>query len=518
MAASVNETETKYEATADVVLPSLAAVPGVAESRGPQVQQLDAEYYDTEDLRLLRAGITLRRRRGGSDAGWHLKLPVGPEAPDSREEISLPLGQAGRRVPRELADLVRARTRSAPLVLVATITTTRQVTTLVGAGGDSLAELADDCVTALTAPDHQQAGQWREIEVELTGGGRDLLAAADKLLRRAGLQRSTRSAKLERVLSDQLERSARPRFLSPRELGSSSTAGDVVRAYLSAQVEALLAIDPKVRRAQPDSVHQMRVATRRLRSTLRSFGTVVNRADTEHLASELQWLSGVLGEARDAEVQAARLDQHVQQTDIEQLLGPVQARIQAYSAKTRAESLEAVAAALKSARYEALLDELDQLIADPPAGAEASLPAGKALPAAAFRSYRRTRRRMRRALLASTGREQESALHQARKGAKQTRYAAEAVSLVLGMEAARLARRMKKLQSVLGDHQDTVVGRQISRELGVAAHLAGESAFSYGLFYGRDACTGARLQHRAARAWEKASRARDRGWMTQRSA
>jgi CHAD domain-containing protein len=517
MAVSVNETETKYEATADVALPSLAALPGVKASREPREQQLEAEYYDTADLRLLRAGITLRRRRGGSDEGWHLKLPVGPEAPDSREEIRLPLGQAGRPVPGELADLVRARTRGSALVPVATIATLRQVTTLVGGRGESLAEVADDRVTALTAPDRQPAGQWREIEVELTGGGGELLRAADKLLRRAGLRRSARSAKLERVLSDRLERPTRPRPVSRGELNSSSTAGDVVLAYLCAQVEALLAVDSKVRRAQPDSVHQMRVATRRLRSTLRSFGTVVNRADTEHLGGELQWLGGVLGEARDAEVQAARLDQHVHQTETEQLLGPVQARIQAYSAKTRATSMAAVAAALKSARYEALLDELDQLIADPPAGTEASVRAGKALPAAAFRSYRKTRRRMRTALRASAGREQEAAMHQARKGAKQTRYAAEAVSPVLGMEAARLARRMKKLQSVLGDHQDAVVGRQISRKLGVAAHLAGESAFSYGLFYGRDACTGVRLRQRAAQVWKKASRKRERGWMTQRA-
>jgi CHAD domain-containing protein len=518
MAVSVNETETKYEATADAVVPSLAALPGVAASRGPQEQQLDAEYYDTQDLRLLRAGITLRRRRGGSDAGWHLKLPVGPVAPDSREEIRLQLGHTGHRVPHELADLVRARTRGAPLVRVATISTLRQATTLVGDRGESLAEVADDSVTAVTAPDHQPAAQWREIEVELTGGGRELLAAADKLLRREGLQRSARSAKLERVLSDRPRGLPHRGAVSPRKLTSSSTAGDVVRAYLSAQVEAVLAVDPKVRRAEPDSVHQMRVATRRLRSTLRSFGTVVSRADTEHLADELQWLGGVLGEARDAEVQAGRLDQHVQQTETEQLLGPVQARIQAYSDNTRAESLAAVAAALRSARYDALLDGLDQLIADAPAGDEASVPARQALPAAALRSYGKTRRRMRAALRASAGREQEAAFHRARKGAKQTRYAAEAVSPVLGRDANKLARRMKKLQSVLGDHQDTVVGRRIARKLGVAADQAGESAFSYGLFYGRDACKGAQLQERAAKAWKKASRAGNCGWMARRSA
>jgi CHAD domain-containing protein len=518
MAASVNETETKYEAAADVVLPSLATLPGVVASRGPQEQELEAEYYDTQDLRLLQAGITLRRRRGGSDAGWHLKLPVGPAAPDSREEIRLPLGQAGRRVPRELADLVRARTRGAPLVPVATITTIRQVTALIDDRGESLAEVADDRVTALMPPEHQPEAEWREIEVELTGGGRQLLTQADKVLRRAGLQRSARSAKLERVLSDRLERPARLRLIGARELSSSSTAGDVVRLYLSTQVAALLAVDPKVRRGEPDSVHQMRVASRRLRSTLRSFGTVVNRADTEHLADELQWLGGVLGAARDAEVQAARLDRHVQQTETEQLIGPVQARIQAYSAKATTKSMAAVAAALKSARYDSLLEELDQLITDPPAGDEASVPAGKVLPAAALRSYRKTRRRMRTALQAAAGSEQENAFHQARKGAKQARYAAEAVSPVLGSGATCLARRMKKVQSVLGDHQDTVVGRQITRKLGVAAHQAGESAFSYGLFYERDACTGARLQQRAVKVWKKASRARDREWMTKQSA
>lgn len=518
MAVSVNETETKYEATADAVLPRLEVLPGVAAIRGPQEQQLEAEYYDTEDLRLLRAGITLRRRRGGGDTGWHLKLPAGPAARFSREEIRLPLGGAGRRVPTELSDLVRARTRGEPLVPVATITTDRQVTTLLDERGESLAEVADDSVTAAAAADHRAADRWREIEVELTGGGSELLMAADKLLRRAGLPRSARSAKLERVLGDRLPQPVSPRPVSSRQLTSSSTAGDVVRAYLSAQVEALVSLDPMVRRAEPDAVHQMRVATRRLRSTLRSFGTVVSRADTEQLAAELQWLGGVLGEARDAEVQAARLEQHVQQTEAEQLLGPVQARIQAHFARTRAKALAAVSAALKSARYDALLGNLDQLIASLPAGDEAGSPAGQALAAAALRSYRKTRRRMRTALRAPAGLEREAAFHKARKGAKQTRYAAEAVTPALGSEAARLARRMKKLQSVLGDHQDAVVGRQISRELGVAAHRAGESAFSYGLFYGRDACEGARLQERAVKAWKKASRSGDHAWMTQRNA
>jgi CHAD domain-containing protein len=518
MAVSVNETETKYEAAPDAVLPSLEELPRVGEIRGPHEQRLEAEYYDTEDLRLLRAGITLRRRRGGSDAGWHLKLPAGPQAPDSRAEVRLPLGRAGRRVPRDLADLVRARTRGEPLVPVATITTVRQVTTLADAGGESLAEIGDDSVVAAAAGDDGPPVQWREIEVELTGGSGKLLAAADKLLRHAGLVRSGRSTKLERVLSSQLPPSTGSRSGRSRQLSSSSRSADVVQAYLSAQVEALVAADPKVRRAEPDAVHQMRVATRRLRSTLRSFGTVVSGPDTGELADELQWLGGVLGAARDAEVQAARLAQHVQETGDDQLIGPVQARIQAHSAAARAMSLAAVSTALKSPRYDALLGKLDQLVARLPRGDEANSPAGRVLPPAALRSYRKTRRRMRTALRAPAGREQDAAFHQARKGAKQTRYAAEAVSPVCGAGAARLARRMKKLQAVLGDHQDTVVGRKITRELGAAAHQAGESAFSYGLFYARDACEAARLQQRAAKAWKKAAQGRERGWMMRRSA
>jgi CHAD domain-containing protein len=507
MAVTVTETETKYEAGPETGLPRLDTLPNVTAVRGPDEQQLVAEYYDTADLRLLAAGITLRRRTGGGDAGWHLKLPA---APGSREEIRLPPGRAGR-VPAELADLVRARTRGAALVPVAAITTVRRVSTLVGPHGESLAEVADDSVRAVAFHDGADSGRataWREIEVELTGGKKALLAAADSLLRESGLQRSARSAKLERVLGE------RPREPSaPAEPTPSASASEAIGAYLRSQAEQLKSLDPKVRRAEPDSVHQMRVASRRLRSALGSFGAVVSRPQTAHLAAELRWLSGVLGAARDAEVQAERLGEQVRRSEAEELIGPVQTRVEEYGAGARAASMKAVFAALKSARYYALLDELDQLTADLPPGPAAGDSARQALPDAVSRSYRKMRRRMRVALKAPAGTPREAALHQARKAAKQARYAAEAVTPVLGRDAARFGKRMKKLQTVLGDHQDTVVARQLARRLGVAAQQAGESAFSYGQFYGRDACEGARLQAKAANAWQEASRKRYRRWL-----
>src|SRR2546430_5686195 len=111
MAQNANETEAKYDAPASVTPAGLDDLPQVAGTSGPDEEQLEAEYYDTGDLRLIRAGITLRRRRGGHDAGWHLKLPVGP---DTRREIRLPLGRAGGRVPPALAQQVRVHHPGAP--------------------------------------------------------------------------------------------------------------------------------------------------------------------------------------------------------------------------------------------------------------------------------------------------------------------------------------------------------------------------------------------------------------------
>lgn len=491
------ETEAKYEVDASTTLPDLTSIPGILGTRGPDQERLEAEYYDTADLRLLRSGITLRRREGGHDAGWHLKLPVGP---GSREEIRLPLGPRDGRVPAELADLVKARSRGEQLGPVAVMTTLRQVVTLVGDNGESLAEVTDDQVAATaTAIGAAGPARWREVEVELTGGDLELLAATDSVLRQAGLHRSGRSAKLERVLGG-------PFREPPAEPDEPPTAADVVTAYLHEHADKLLTLDPMVRRGEPDAVHTMRVATRRLRSTLRCFDTVASPADSQHVSSELKWFGAVLGHERDAEVQARRLQQHVRATDVDVLLGPVQARIQAHTARAAATSHTAVVAALNSQRYYTMLDALDALIAGPPAGPEASEPASTILPAAVRRSYRKTRRRMQAALGESRALARDEALHAARKAAKRARYAAEAAIPIGGKDAQRLARQMKKLQSVLGDHQDTVVGRQVARSLGVAAHLAGESAFTYGVFYERDACSARRLEVRAEKAWRRASK------------
>jgi CHAD domain-containing protein len=505
MATEILETERKYEALPGARLPDLGDLPEVAAVAGPEEQVLQAKYFDTDDLRLIRRGVTLRRRQGGSDPGWHLKLPVGG---GSRREIQLPLGRSARQVPAELAALVRASARGAALRPVAEIGTVRQRLVLLDQEGSSLAEVVADDVSASTMGDAAALSRWQEVEVELTGGGPRLLAAADKRLRHGGLRSAGRQAKLERALAGQLPPSDDRRPPSAR-----STAAEVVLAYAGTQVAAITSLDPLVRRDTPDSVHRMRVATRRLRSTLKSFGQVLRTKDLERLGDELKWLGDVLGTARDAEVLAGHVQAGLDRLPPELIMGPAQARVRVHFAPIKAEARAAVLEALDGERYLALLDGLDTLLTDPPLAAGAGRPAAEVLPAAVRRTRRRLRRRMRRALGSPAGPGRDTALHEARKAAKHARYAAEVASPAFGMRARRLAKRVKKVQSVLGDHHDGVVTRATVRELGVQAHLAGENAFTFGVLYEQDACRARDLEAQARRAWKRASRPAVGRWL-----
>ena len=199
------ETEQKYDADADFVLPDLSGLEGRVKSAGPRRYYLSATYFDTEELDLIRNRITLRRRVGGADEGWHLKLPV---RKDTRQEVRAPLGDGGsgsiEPVPARLAAQVEDITAGRPLRPIAILDTERTVVTLTGQAGEPLAEVADDRVTA-TRLDQLGADpvMWREVEVEsLTTGPEDpgLLQAAGLALRQAGARRSSSASKLSRLL------------------------------------------------------------------------------------------------------------------------------------------------------------------------------------------------------------------------------------------------------------------------------------------------------------------------------
>jgi CHAD domain-containing protein len=302
-----------------------------------------------------------------------------------------------------------------------------------------------------------------------------------------------------------------------RRFTKHSPAGEVVLAYLDAQAAKLSVLDLAVRRDKPDAVHQMRVTVRRLRSTLQSFTAIIPKAETEHLRAELKWLGGVLGGARDNEVLADHLHAGLKAVPAELVLGPAQARITKHFAPLEASSRKAVLDALDSARYRTLRADLGRLLDSPPLTSEAGQPAGKALPKAVGKAYRRTRKRMRRAGHVPAGQAHDTALHEARKAAKRVRYAAETARPGLGKKAGekdrRLAKRMKDVQSTLGSHQDAVIARATARDIGVEAHQAGENAFSFGLLHERAHRQAIACEHQARRAWRRASSRRYRGWL-----
>jgi CHAD domain-containing protein len=502
---TATETEIKYEAAAGVTLPSFTDLPQVARAEMTAQEQLDADYFDTEDLRLISAGITLRRRQGGHDAGWHLKLPVGKH---TRREIRLPLGRSKHRVPEQLARLVRVHTRGKELKPVARISTARSRQLLLDSDGGQLAEVASDDVTARALGPEERVSRWNEVEVELTGGGKDVLDAADRLLQSGGLSRSGQSAKLARALD--LPPPARPRT---QQVKADGPAGEVLLSYLQAQVSAIKAYDPMVRGDEPDAVHQMRVATRRVRSTLQTFGGFFSEQEADQLIADLRWLGGELGAARDAEVLGAHVAASLSELPAEQIVGPVPERVRGHFANVGASAQAGVLEVLDSPRYFALLDDLDALVARPLPAGQATRPASKVLPPAVLRTYKRTKRRMKHGLSLPPGEPGDVALHEARKAAKRARYAGEAVASAFGAPASRFSKQMKKLQSVLGGHQDVVIAREQVREIGMNADQAGESAFTYGILFEREDHEARRLRLQARQVWRSASRPRVRGWL-----
>jgi inorganic triphosphatase YgiF len=292
------EVEDKYAVSEDAALPSLESLPGVYAVSAPVEHDLEATYFDTSDLRLAAAGITLRRRTGGDDAGWHLKLP----AFGARDEMQLPLDEGTTAVPSQFRDTLQGVVRHAPLNSVATVRTRRTMQRLLDGDGRVLAEVADDRVSG-TDQDTGVATAWREWEVELVKGDDTLLEAAADLLRGVGATPSRAPSKLVRTLDRRIPHRGGATPAQHR----TAPAGRIVHGRLADQVTQLRRLDPLVRRDVPDAVHKSRVAIRRLRSALATFRPLLNRGVTDPLRDELKWLGGVLGDARDAEVMHERL-------------------------------------------------------------------------------------------------------------------------------------------------------------------------------------------------------------------
>ena len=390
----VLEVELKYDLNAGASVPDLTTLDVVHSVSGPVVEHLDATYYDTEALDLASNKITLRRRAGGHDEGWHLKRPA-PANSNGRRELHAPLDSVtdastetqtdhfAAVVPQALADQVGVHVRGRRLIPIATIATVRHITELRDEDDNVLAVLCDDNVTAQSLLPGGHAQSWNEWELELVNGNEKLLKKADKLLRANGARTASSASKLARTIGPTPTGKA-------HTIGKKPSALELVISELAEHRDHLIAQDPLVRENAPDAVHQMRVATRRARSVLQSFPHVLSADTAEHLGGELKHLAAVLGEARDAEVQLER-NEHL--LEGEKASESIVTALIDDQRETHRIALELAIDFLRSKRYFQLLEELDRTIAEPEAGQDAELIAADALDHAVKRSAKRASRR-----------------------------------------------------------------------------------------------------------------------------
>ncbi|MEV4538359.1 CYTH and CHAD domain-containing protein [Asanoa sp. NPDC049518] len=472
---------------------------------------LTATYYDTPDLRLARAGVSLRHRKGDS-APWTVKLPAA--VPGLRHEVSRK-GRAGN-PPAELLALVTAWSRGAALAPAAKIQTVRHAYDLTDTDGTVLAEVADDAVTVFDGKAVRMA--FREIEVERKGGDRALLDFVAAALLDAGAVEGEFTPKHVRALG--AAAALPPDLTPPGDLPEQPSAADVVVAAVRSGVGRILAHDPLVRLGQPledgdTAVHQMRVGCRRLRSDLRTFAALLDREWVGRIRDELRWIAGVLGEARDAEVLRERL-QHTANADP---LCPVDPAAvakfdEALDARQR-QALANVDEALRGARYHALLELLVDAAREPRVAPTAAQPALRLLPRMVAKPWRR---------LAYGAKGVDGAAdldplaaderwHAVRINGKRARYAVDAVASVIGGPAAKLAKALGKVQNLLGEHQDAAVAADTWVALAAGSPGDTDLAVIAGRLYERERASIRAVRAAFPEAWAVAAEPTRTRWL-----
>jgi len=467
------EPEMTYDAAAGWVLPDLRDLVPV----GGRVEQLtvqwDSVYFDTEQHDLLAHGVTLRCHTGRIDAGWQLTVPDG----DGRKTIRVDPTGSPTTVPKDLAAQVAGVRRGRPLRHIVTVHTDRAAHRLITADNRVAVEVADDRVEAV-APGRRAATltSWRQVQVAPgPAGDRDLCTAVGSRLARSGATPSAGPDTVARALGVTTVASA--------AVPAGRTAGSVIGRYLAEQDDALIAGDLTLRRGL-GGIHPTRVATRRLRSTLRVYAEFVDTQRARAFDADLAWYAGLLGQVRDREVQRARFAAAVAALPAEQVLGPVAARIEQDLLTEQLRHQKTLDRAMTGKRYFALLAESRRWVTDPPFTPMAAKKPAKLR--AAVRDANRAVTKHLTAGLAEGGGDAE--LHRARKAGKRARYAAELARPVLGKKnATKSARRYQELQDILGEHQDAIVAADLLRR--IAAGTAGhpdENGFTYGLLYARE--------------------------------
>ena len=489
------ERELKLAATPDFHMPSIYGLVGPIVRQAPP-ERNETTYYDTPDLRLARWGASLRHRPG---EGWTVKLPAERDAPFLvRPEIVF--DGNGDTPPPAAVELVRGFIRGGALQPSVHMTTIRRRTEMHDAGGRLIAGVVDDAVSVPNGAG--PAAAFRELEVEIGEEMTpDLLDALVERLRQAGAGSPDQTAKYIRALAPAAPLTPE---ISVADLGADATAGDVVGRAIALSVIRLIRHDAVVRLdVDPEGVHQARVATRRLRSDLRTFRPLVDEEWSAGLRDELGWIARILGDVRDGDVLLARLRQTAAELpEVGASADPVLDSLQASRDVAHAALLDA----LRSDRYTGLLDRLVEAANAPVLAKDAAEPAAGSIPALVRRPWHRLSKRAKELGHAPT----DAQLHEVRIRTKRARYAAEAAAPVVGKQARAFAHAAARLQDVLGDLNDTVVAAAWLDGWTVRDDEAARAAQTLAAF---ERSTTEELRGRWRAAWEDLADPLLRAWM-----
>jgi len=479
---SEREREWKFEAPIGAPLPDLRPLVGRVVTQ--PAQRLRTAYFDSVDRRLSDRGLSLRHRitDDGEPGVWTLKTPERSDGWLERDELSW----AGPRdaVPPAVERIVRGILRREHLHQLVELDTTRQRRVLRDDGDAAVAELDDDLVTVSGGP--RDGARFRQVELELTDDDWSGTMVVASLEAAGACVEST--SKLTLALGPTHEGSGAD------TLTRRSSLADVLLASLAGGFRRLADHDWRLRLALPEphrrDVHQARVATRRLRSNLKTFGGVLDPVWVRHTRDDLKWLGAALGEVRDTDVLASGLadlpDDHRRAL-----------------AAQRAAASRRLVTVLDGERYVQLLDRLHAAttllpLAGGEAAARAALKARDSSPELVRPRWRALRRQARKARRDPS----PERLHQVRIKAKQVRYGAEAAAPVVGKDAQRLATAAERLQTELGEHHDAVAAEEWLR---ARANDNGRAVYPPGLAFdtGFLAATARRRRERYERRWTR---------------
>ena len=493
------ERELKLEAPPHFDTPDLGGLEDGLTTTEPVERRLTTTYWDTPDLRLARWGTSLRHRSGD---GWTVKLaPLMEQDMMVREEHAMPGGPT--RPPDGALDLLRAFVRTAELKPVASMRTRRRAISLVNGDGKEQAEVVDDEVSVLDG--RRIAVRFRQIEVEVRApAANGMVDNVVARLREAGAGPPDPAARHVRAMGP---RSQAPPEVSAPPLDHDSSAGLVMQAAIASPVAKLLRSDALIRLGgDPESVHQARVATRRLRSDLRTFAPLLDPDWADGLREELRWLGEMLGDVRDADILSERLSVQLRQIGS---AGGNSRRLSRQLSGRRRNARARLLTAVRSQRYIDLLERLVAAAQTPQLAEAAAQPVTNALPPLVKRTWDKLSGAVRKLDKAPT----DEQLHAVRIAAKRARYAAEAVAPVFGKPARRFADAVADLQQTLGDYNDSVVTTAWLR--GAVSDMEPSTAFIAGARSVRKrSAASSRARRRGPVAWKKGCRERrcTNGW------